>query len=140
MSYKETIQANNTAIASANAELEELIDIANALPDAGGGEEIPICTFVCTSTGEARVADVYYSSVSESGELAHKSVRVYAATVTLSDVVCGSIVTVIFDYTTLTASLSGCEGVGSYTTRMSQSINIYGITAGNGGTATVETA
>lgn len=39
MSYKETIEANNTAIASNNAELEELIEMANALPDAGSGDE-----------------------------------------------------------------------------------------------------
>ena len=39
--YKFNLQTNNSALSSNNADLQSLIDQANALPDAGGGVDLP---------------------------------------------------------------------------------------------------
>lgn len=95
--YKSNLQSNNETLSANNLDLQSLIEQANALPDAGGGESssIDTCT-VIVEYSSYPIKCIHYTKV-ENGKIktitlggGYSNTSVGAITTTLENVLCGS--------------------------------------------------
>lgn len=99
-----SIQSNTTQLQNEQTELQSLLDAVNALPDAGGGgASVETCTVTAEDigVGNANYPFIVCATVFRNNQIsvAFESFNAESVpTVTISDVVCGSTVSVFGMY------------------------------------------
>ena len=132
MSNKTQLQTNNTQLASLIQTLQ------GKAAGGGGGTAIETCTVVL-DTGSSSYRPYYYSytMVNDDGSITGVAVGPNSALdITLTNVVCGSVVTVYW-YGGTGLTVTNAEKLGPSSSKY---FNAYLITAPAGGTATIKNA
>lgn len=136
--------ASNLTTAQTETDTQaDLIEQINTVLDgkAGGGSAVGVCSLEITATGEARITELAYAAVGSDGTLSYKTLTYSAASsVSVTDCACGTVIVVRYDYTATSPTYSNCERLYSLVRPSIFYYEVYGITAGDGETASVTTS